>query len=536
MSLNTLLYVYAVVIATISAARLSSASLNFTIQPSDHVVAVGQPLLLNCQAQYSGSGSVLISWKNNNAWLLYPANKPWSQLSNHSLYYSSIPAQSIGTFICGASVTDTSLKIIYSRTATVQAAYINSQYLTNPHNVTKRLGEVATFDCVIEESLPYASIQWQKNGIHFTEGEVTGPFHIPSTKATSSALSVRNITFSSAGWYGCVAVNPLLPNQPRNSKRAYLTVLPAVDKPHFGVHPTNMIVPEHLPAIMQCQILGVPPPVISWTMNGQSISNVSDRLFLSNGSLYFAPPVNRLYAGQYVCSGTNSAGSVSSVAVFFRVAYFDFIFKENPSNQTAVVGDAVSMKCVPPVSFPVQLTIRWYHNYQLITPGGDISIDSSGTMKFTAIKKSDDGMYFCDGTNSDLQATRTSSLAYVTVHVPPSLVSSAANVTKTVGESVKFECSFNGIPNPVIQWFYVSGGPMVQLQQTNHYVISAGSLEIRQITKKDEGRYICRAVNVAGRLESSAFLRVKGIYVSSVASFDAVNGSNHASLYLSPPS
>ena len=106
--------------------------------------------------------------------------------------------------------------------------------------------------------------------------------------------------------------------------------------------------------------------------------------------------------------------------------------------------------------------------------------------------------------------------------VPPSLVSSAANVTKTVGESVKFECSFNGIPNPDIQWFYVSGGSMVQLQQTNHYVISAGSLEIRQITKKDEGRYICRAVNVAGRLESSAFLRVKGIYVSSVANFDAV--------------
>ena len=89
---------------------------------------------------------------------------------------------------------------------------------------------------------------------------------------------------------------------------------------------------------------------------------------------------------------------------------------ENPSNKTAVVGDAVSMKCVPPVSFPVQVTIRWYHNYQLITPSGGISIDSGGTIKFAAIKKSDEGMYFCDATNSDLQATRTSSVAYVTVH------------------------------------------------------------------------------------------------------------------------
>ena len=108
--------------------------------------------------------------------------------------------------------------------------------------------------------------------------------------------------------------------------------------------------------------------------------------------------------------------------------------------------------------------------------------------------------------------------------VPPSLVTSAANATKTVGESVKFECSFNGIPNPDIQWFYMpSGGSRVQLTQTDHYVITAGSLEIGQILKKDEGMYICRAVNVAGSLESSAYLRVKGIFIFHLLknSFDA---------------
>ena len=91
--------------------------------------------------------------------------------------------------------------------------------------MTKRLGETATFDCTIQESLPYASIQWHKDGSLFTQGEVAGQIHIPGTKATSSALSVKSITFSSAGWYGCVAINPLLPSQPQSSKRAYLTVL-----------------------------------------------------------------------------------------------------------------------------------------------------------------------------------------------------------------------------------------------------------------------------------------------------------------------
>jgi len=102
-------------------AFLTFIFVGFTIEPSDHVVAVGKPLLLNCQAQHSGPGTVVISWKNNDLWLLVPYNQPWTQLGNHSLYYSSIPAQSIGTFICGASVTGTS-QIIYSRTANVQAA------------------------------------------------------------------------------------------------------------------------------------------------------------------------------------------------------------------------------------------------------------------------------------------------------------------------------------------------------------------------------------------------------------------------------
>lgn len=81
-----------------------------------------------------------------------------------------------------------------------------------------------------------------------------------------------------------------------------------------------MIVAEHLAAVLECQILGVPPPVISWTFNGQTVQNTFGRFILSNGSLYFAAPVNRSYAGQYVCSGTNSVSSVSSGAILFRVA------------------------------------------------------------------------------------------------------------------------------------------------------------------------------------------------------------------------
>lgn len=96
------------------------------------------------------------------------------------------------------------------------------------------------------------------------------------------------------------------------------------------------------------------------------------------------------------------------------------------------------------------------------------------------------------------------------VLVPPSLRSSASNATKTLWESVTFECSFDGIPHPDVKWFYSSGGSHVPLMQTVRHIITSGNLEIRQIVKEDEGTYICQAVNIAGIVQASAYLRVKG--------------------------
>ena len=50
----------------------------------------------------------------------------------------------------------------------------------------------------------------------------------------------------------------------------------------------------------------------------------------------------------------------------------------------------------------------------------------------------------------------------------------------------------------------------MQVTQTKQYVISNGRLEIMQILKKDEGKYICRAVNIAGQVETAAYLTIKG--------------------------
>ena len=101
-------------------------------------------------------------------------------------------------------------------------------------------------------------------------------------------------------------------------------------------------------------------------------------------------------------------------------------------------------------------------------------------------------------------------LILLIIPVSPSVVQHPSNATRTVGESVRFECTFSGIPKPTVSWFHVVGDSQKLLTNSPSNILTNGRLEVRQLTKGKEGKYICRATNFAGNANSSAFLKVQG--------------------------
>lgn len=122
-------------------------------------------------------------------------------------------------------------------------------------------------------------------------------------------ILTKSVCFSSL--YKCTKYN--------ESPTLFFFISAAQNQPHFLVQPTNQIAKENLPTLLQCIVLGIPAPLVSWTHDSVAVQNTSQRFMFANGSLFF-PAMNRSMAGEYKCLGANSLGSVTSSPVLLTVA------------------------------------------------------------------------------------------------------------------------------------------------------------------------------------------------------------------------
>lgn len=69
-------------------------------------------------------------------------------------------------------------------------------------------------------------------------------------------------------------------------------------------------------------------------------------------------------------------------------------------------------------------------------------------------------------------------------------------------------CTAAGDPNPNVTWYKIIDG-------SNRAVKDGNQLVLFQLQKKDEGRYICEAINIAGKASMEYLLVVRGkAYIS----------------------
>ena len=103
------------------------------------------------------------------------------------------------------------------------------------------------------------------------------------------------------------------------------------------------------------------------------------------------------------------------IIIFLFCKVIDFDFVADPATTTITHGNTLLLRCVPPRSYPIAVTITWYVNYTRVVAGGAISITADNSLRITSITRSSEGVYFCQAYNSVTKESRSSRTATVSV-------------------------------------------------------------------------------------------------------------------------
>ncbi|KAM4877133.1 hemicentin-2 [Thomomys bottae] len=262
---------------------------------------------------------------------------------------------------------------------------------------------------------------------------------------------------------------------------------------------------ENHPAYLYCDTNAVPPPQLTWHREGQPLS-ATDRVSILQGGRVLQIPLARVEdAGRYSCKASNEVGE--------DWMHFELLVLTPP----VIVGDTeelveevtvnasstVSLQC-PALGNPAP-TISWLQNGLPFSPSPQLQVLEEGrVLQVSTADMSDAGSYMCVAEN---QAGSAEKLFTLRVQVPPRIMGlNPEKVSAIVNSSVSLTCEVHAHPGPEVTWY--KEGQAVPLGEEVFLLPGTHTLRLARVQPADTGRYLCDALNAAGRDQKVVQLRV----------------------------
>lgn len=263
--------------------------------------------------------------------------------------------------------------------------------------------------------------------------------------------------------------------------------------PFVEIQPTNQTVPFGMPSV-SFSVVAVGPGTLTyqWRFNGANIAGAT------NSSLVLSY-VQYAEAGTYSVVVVNSFGpTVSSNAVLTVVPPTAPSFVSEPTtNQFAPAGTNVTLTAsatgAPPPAY------QWYFNGIALADNSHYTGTASGTLQISNALTNDTGNYFVIVTNTG--GSVTSSIATVTVLVPPAITLQPAGQTLLQGSTATFAAAASGDAPLSYQWLF-NGSPLSDGGQISGSATT--NLTISNLQLANGGSYVFMATNPVGSATSTA--------------------------------
>uniref|UniRef100_A0A3P8UD98 Myopalladin n=1 Tax=Amphiprion percula TaxID=161767 RepID=A0A3P8UD98_AMPPE len=236
-----------------------------------------------------------------------------------------------------------------------QERFFRPHFLQAPGDMMAHEGRLCRLDCKVS-GLPNPELMWLVNG----KPIYPDIYHKMLVRENGiHSLVIDPLMQGDAGTYTCIASN-------KAGQSSFSLDLKVVEKemkhpPQFVEKLQNMGIPEGTPVRLECRVLGMPPPVIFWKKDNETIPRTKERISMTQDTTGYVclliQPTTKDDAGWYTVSAKNEAGIISCTCRLDIYAQWHQSIpapmKKAPrtgSRYAALTGQGLDIKSVFPTS------------------------------------------------------------------------------------------------------------------------------------------------------------------------------------------
>ncbi|XP_050831005.1 roundabout homolog 2 isoform X3 [Serinus canaria] len=396
---------------------------DFRQNPTDVVVAAGEPAILECQPP-RGHPEPTIYWKKDKVRI--DDREERISIRGGKLMISNTRKSDAGMYTCvgtnmvGERDSDPAELTVFERPT----------FLRRPINQVVLEEEAVDFRCQVQGD-PTPTVRWKKDDADLPRGR----YDIKD----DYTLRIKKAMSTDEGTYTCIAENRV----GKVEASATLTVRARpVAPPQFVVRPRDQIVAQGRTVTFPCETKGNPQPAVFWQKEG-SQNLLFPNQPLQPSSRYSVSPtgdltitnIQRSDAGYYICQALTVAGSILAKA---QLEVTDVltdrpppIILQGPVNQTLAVDGTALLKCKA-TGDPLPVISWLKEGFTFLGRDPRTSIQDQGTLQIKALRLSDTGTYTCVATSSSGETSWSAVL----------------EVTESGGATVSKNYDINDLPGP----------------------------------------------------------------------------------------
>ncbi|KAM6916242.1 myopalladin [Xenentodon cancila] len=190
-----------------------------------------------------------------------------------------------------------------------QERFFRPHFLQAPGDMMANEGKLCRLDCKVS-GLPNPELMWLVNGRPI----YPDLYHKMLVRENGiHSLVIDPLTQNDAGTYTCIASN-------KAGQSSFNLELKVVEKemkhaPLFTEKLQNLGIPEGTPVRLECRVVGMPPPVIYWKKDNETITKAKDRISMTQDATGYVclliQGTTKDDAGWYTVSAKNDAGIIS---------------------------------------------------------------------------------------------------------------------------------------------------------------------------------------------------------------------------------